>query len=32
MNEIIIGQWEAQHYPLSRVKKYKLIDKKYGDD
>ncbi len=27
MNEILINQWEEQHYPLSRMKKDKLMQK-----
>lgn len=27
MNQIIIKQWEVQHYPLSRMKKNKLMQK-----
>ena len=27
MNEILIKQWEEQHYPLSMMKKNKLMQK-----
>ena len=27
MNEILIKHWEEQHYPLSRLKKNKLMQK-----
>ena len=27
MNQIIIKQWENEHYPLSRLKKNKLMQK-----
>ena len=27
MNEILIKHWEEQHYPLSRMKKNKLMQK-----
>lgn len=27
MNEVLIKHWEEQHYPLSRMKKNKLMQK-----